>query len=89
MFFYILVRMVYYGPTYPDSILFFNPSAQQGTPEGDRILSDPGNALEPLAQDKREASSRGENDDAWSTQRRRGSGRCKVIHPIHSPTCKV
>ncbi|MEO1273183.1 MAG: ABC transporter permease, partial [Myxococcota bacterium] len=62
-------RLVYYGPTYPDSILFFNPSIQQGTPEGDRVLSDPGNALEPLAEDKRAASGRGENDDGWSTQR--------------------
>jgi len=46
-------HLVYYGPTYPDSISYFNDDALPGTPEGDRKLSDPSWALKPLAEDKR------------------------------------
>jgi ABC-type multidrug transport system ATPase subunit/predicted component of type VI protein secretion system len=47
-------RLVYYGPTYPDSITHFNPEVRAGTPSGDRVLSDPASAMKPLAQAKRE-----------------------------------
>ncbi len=47
-------HLVYYGPTYPESITYFNPDIEQGTPEGDLVLSDPGNALKPLAEAKRQ-----------------------------------
>jgi ABC-type multidrug transport system ATPase subunit/pSer/pThr/pTyr-binding forkhead associated (FHA) protein/ABC-type multidrug transport system permease subunit len=47
-------NLVYYGPAYPTSILFFNPEVGSG-PAKDQILADPGNALKPLAQDQRTA----------------------------------
>ncbi len=46
-------HLVYYGPAWPDSITFFNPDAEPGTPDGDRVLSDPGSAMRPLAADRR------------------------------------
>jgi len=48
-------RLVYYGPAYPDSITYFHPESVPGTPEGDLLLSDPGNVLKVLADDQREA----------------------------------
>jgi pSer/pThr/pTyr-binding forkhead associated (FHA) protein/ABC-type multidrug transport system ATPase subunit len=48
-------KLVYYGPTYPDSILYFHPEVKPGTPEGDLVLSDPGNVLKSLAEDQRAA----------------------------------
>jgi ABC-type multidrug transport system ATPase subunit/pSer/pThr/pTyr-binding forkhead associated (FHA) protein len=47
-------RLVYYGPSYPDSIRFFHPDVPPG-PESDRLLADPGNALKPLAAAQRAA----------------------------------
>lgn len=44
-------RLVYYGPAYPDSILYFNTDVEPDTPDGDRILSNPDSALAPLAAD--------------------------------------
>ncbi|MCB9507146.1 MAG: FHA domain-containing protein [Myxococcales bacterium] len=46
---------VYYGPAFPDSILFMNGGADELGPERDKLLADPGNALKPLARDQREA----------------------------------
>ncbi len=51
-------NLVYYGPAYPTSILFFNPEVESG-PARDQILADPGNALKPLAQDQRAAMAAG------------------------------
>jgi ABC-type multidrug transport system ATPase subunit/pSer/pThr/pTyr-binding forkhead associated (FHA) protein len=47
-------NLVYYGPAYPTSILYFNPTVDAG-PNRDKILADPGNALKPLAADQRQA----------------------------------
>jgi len=47
-------RLVYYGPTYPDSVLFFNPGEADGA-RREQLLADPSNALKPLASDHREA----------------------------------
>jgi len=44
-------ELVYYGPTYPDSILFFNPDVEEGTPEAEKLLSNPDNAMAPIARD--------------------------------------
>jgi pSer/pThr/pTyr-binding forkhead associated (FHA) protein/ABC-type multidrug transport system ATPase subunit len=44
-------KLVYYGPAYPDSIAYFNPTAQAGTPAGDRVLQNPDEAMSPLAAD--------------------------------------
>ncbi|OIP28991.1 MAG: hypothetical protein AUK47_28605 [Deltaproteobacteria bacterium CG2_30_63_29] len=44
-------KLVYYGSTYPDSILYFNPQAKAGTPDGDKILSNPDAAMAPIAED--------------------------------------
>jgi len=48
-------RLVYYGPAYPDSITYFHPEVRPGSPEGDLLLSDPGNVLKALADDQRAA----------------------------------
>ena len=47
-------RLVYYGPSYPDSITFFNPDVPEGAAK-QKLLADPGNALKPLAEDQRQA----------------------------------
>ena len=52
-------RLVYYGPSWPDSILFFHPEPPTGQ-ERERLLADPGNALRPLAQDQRKALEAGD-----------------------------
>jgi ABC-type multidrug transport system ATPase subunit/ABC-type polysaccharide/polyol phosphate export permease len=44
-------KLTYYGPTYPDSISYFNPDAKPGSPSGDRTLSNPDEAMAPLAAD--------------------------------------
>jgi ABC-type multidrug transport system ATPase subunit len=46
-------HLVYYGPAYPDSITYFNPDVEEGTPARDALLVDPGNALKPIAEDRR------------------------------------
>ncbi len=79
-------HLVYYGPSFPDSITFFNPGVEQGTPEGDLILSDPGNALKPLAEDKRKRRDMSERARAYAQStyhseyvvRRRESGASAV-----------
>ncbi len=45
-------NLVYYGPAYPDSILFFNEEVGAGA-EREKLLADPGNALKPLAKEQR------------------------------------
>lgn len=47
-------NLVYYGPAYPDSILYFNGAVPAGT-ERDKLLADPGSAMRPLAEAQREA----------------------------------
>ncbi len=49
--------LIYYGPSYPDSLSFFNPTAVAGTPEGDRLLSDPGNALKAITEQRKQQGS--------------------------------
>lgn len=46
-------EQVYYGPTYPDSITYFNPEAKQSTPQAEELLADPGSCLLPLVRAKR------------------------------------
>jgi ABC-type multidrug transport system ATPase subunit/ABC-type multidrug transport system permease subunit len=44
---------VYYGPTYPDSMLYFHPNINPSSPQAQEILSDPGSCLRPLVDAKR------------------------------------
>lgn len=44
---------VYYGPTYPDSILYFHPHVRQDSPLAQDLLADPGSCLKPLVDAKR------------------------------------
>jgi pSer/pThr/pTyr-binding forkhead associated (FHA) protein/ABC-type multidrug transport system ATPase subunit len=44
-------KLIYYGPAFPDSIAYFNPTAKPGTPSGDRVLQNPDEAMSPLAAD--------------------------------------
>lgn len=44
---------VYYGPTYPDSLLFFHPDVRPNTPEAARVLADPGSIMEQVMEAKR------------------------------------
>ncbi len=46
-------EQVYYGPTYPDSILYFHPEVKAGTVEAEALLADPGSCLRPLVEAKR------------------------------------
>lgn len=41
-------EQVYYGPAYPDSMLYFHPEIRPETPEAERILGDPGSCMRPL-----------------------------------------
>ena len=46
-------EQVYYGPTYPDSMLYFHPTVSANTPQAEEILADPGSCLRPLVEAKR------------------------------------
>ena len=46
-------EQVYYGPTYPDSMLYFHPGVKTNTPQAEEILADPGSCLRPLVEAKR------------------------------------
>lgn len=52
-------NLVYYGPSYPDSILHFNEATPEG-PARDALLADPGNAMKPLAAEQRAALAEGD-----------------------------
>ncbi len=79
--------LVYYGPTFPDSITYFNPDAEAGTPAGDAVLADPGNALKPLAEDKRngldmrtraQAYRQSQQHEEYVVRRRSGKGEAVI-----------
>ncbi len=44
---------VFYGPAFPDSILYFHPDVRPNTPEADVVLADPGSCMAPLMEAKR------------------------------------
>ncbi|MEZ4458271.1 MAG: FHA domain-containing protein [bacterium] len=44
---------VYYGPAYPDSILYFHPELKANTPEAEAVLADPGSCMRPIVDAKR------------------------------------
>ncbi len=44
---------VYYGPAYPDSMLYFHPEVRLNSPEAERVLADPGTCMLPLMEAKR------------------------------------
>lgn len=44
---------VFYGPSYPDSMLYFHPDARPNTPEAARVLADPGTVMETIMAAKR------------------------------------
>jgi ABC-type multidrug transport system ATPase subunit len=48
-------QLVYYGPAHPDSFTYFYPDLRVGSPEGDLLISDPGNVLKVLANEHRKA----------------------------------
>lgn len=48
-------RLVYYGPAWPDSILFFHAEEAQDPRRREELLLDPGNALKPISADQRRA----------------------------------
>lgn len=44
---------IYYGPSYPDSVLYFHPGVRPNTPQGEEILADPGSCMRPIVEAKR------------------------------------
>ncbi len=62
-------EQVYYGPTYPDSILYFFPRVRPGTPQAEEILSDPGSCLRPMV----EAQRAGEPMETFAARYRQSS----------------
>jgi hypothetical protein len=44
---------VYYGPAYPDSMLYFHPDVKPNTPEAERVLADPGSCMREIMEAKR------------------------------------
>lgn len=44
---------VYYGPAYPDSILYFHSDVRPNTPEAESVLADPGSCMKPIMSAKR------------------------------------
>lgn len=46
-------EQVYYGPAYPDSILYFHPELKPNTPEVEAVLADPGSCMRPIVDAKR------------------------------------
>jgi ABC-type multidrug transport system ATPase subunit/ABC-type multidrug transport system permease subunit len=43
-------EQVYYGPAYPDSMLYFHPEVRPGSPQAEEILADPGSCMKPLVE---------------------------------------
>ncbi|TDP73884.1 ABC transporter ATP-binding protein/permease [Bradymonas sediminis] len=41
-------EQVYYGPAYPDSMLYFHPEIEPDSVEAEEILADPGSCMRPL-----------------------------------------
>lgn len=58
-------QLVYYGPAWPDSITYFNPGVEPGAPDYDKLVSEPGHAMKPLAEDKRRGRDMGERAAAF------------------------
>ncbi len=52
-------KLVYYGPSYPDSIQFFRPEIDPASPEGAAIMADPGSCMTPIV-----AAVRDDSDNA-------------------------
>jgi ABC transport system ATP-binding/permease protein len=46
-------EQIYYGPSYPDSVLYFHPGVRPNTPQGEEILADPGSCMRPIVEAKR------------------------------------
>ncbi len=46
-------EQVYYGPAYPDSMLYFNPDVKPNSPEAQEVLADPGSCMRPLMDARR------------------------------------
>lgn len=46
-------EQVFYGPAYPDSMLYFHPDVKPNTPEAERILADPGSCMREIMEAKR------------------------------------
>ncbi|MBA2664657.1 MAG: FHA domain-containing protein [Bradymonadaceae bacterium] len=46
-------EMVYYGPAYPDSLLYFHPELKTNSAEAEEVLADPGSCMRPLVEAKR------------------------------------
>ncbi|RAL20705.1 hypothetical protein DL240_15415 [Lujinxingia litoralis] len=46
-------EQVYYGPAYPDSMLYFHPEVAPDAPAARALLSDPGSCMRPLVAAKR------------------------------------
>lgn len=46
-------EQIYYGPAYPDSMLYFHPEVRPGTPRAEELLADPGACMRPLVAAKR------------------------------------
>lgn len=44
---------VYYGPAYPDSMLYFHPDVKPNTAQADRVLADPGSCMRQIMEAKR------------------------------------
>ncbi|MBU0602949.1 MAG: FHA domain-containing protein [Gammaproteobacteria bacterium] len=58
-------QLVYYGPAWPASITWFNPGVDPGAPDYDKLVSEPANALKPLAEDARRGRDMGEHAAAY------------------------
>lgn len=46
-------EQVYYGPAYPDSMLYFHPEVRPNTAEAEAVLADPGNCMQPIMEAQR------------------------------------
>lgn len=46
-------KLVYYGPSYPESIQYFRPEVDPASPEGAAIMADPGSCMTPIVEASR------------------------------------
>jgi ABC-type multidrug transport system ATPase subunit/pSer/pThr/pTyr-binding forkhead associated (FHA) protein len=75
--------LVYYGPTYPDSILYMNPTPASEE-EKKNLLADPGCAMRPLARDQSDALKKGAGEvgrvvQKWSAKYEQSEYRRKYV----------
>lgn len=81
---------VYYGPAYPDSLLYFHPEIRPNTPEAEEVLADPGSVMAEIMDAKRSGEPmetfasryrQSRYHEEYVEERRKNRGAVRVTNP--------